>query len=312
MDKNSKILITGSKGLIGSSLYEMLITQGYNNIVAPSSKELNLLDQLAVKKFFEEHKPEYVFHLAAIVGGIIANSTLGGKFLYDNTQMQLNVIHYAYLNGVKKLLFPGSACTYPKFAEQPVKEESFMTGSVEPTNIAYATAKINGIIMCQQYRSQYGTNFIVPMPTNAYGVNDSFDPTNSHVIPALIQRIHKAKTENSSEIIVWGTGKPLREFIFADDVADAFIFLMQNYNDASIINVGTMAEISILELTKTIAKVVGFKGEIVQDLSKPDGTPRKLLDSNKLFNLGWKPKVTLEEGITKVYKAYLAKNLVSQ
>lgn len=305
MNKQEKIVITGSAGMVGSSLNRILKTQGFNNIIALRRQEFDLRDQIKVEEFFKKEKPDYVFHLAAVVGGIHANNTYPAKFIYDNTQMHLNVINSAYKNGVKKLLFPGSACTYPKLAKQPIPESEFLSNTLEPTNIAYAAAKINGIITAQSYKKEYGFNCLVPMPTNAYGVGDNFNPEHSHVIPALIRRFHEAKINNLSEVILWGSGEALREFIYVDDLAESFIFLMQNHNDAEIINVGTMAEISIKDLAKKIADVVEFKGEIKLDRTKPDGAPRKCLESSKIKNLGWKPQINLEEGLSRSYQFFL-------
>jgi len=302
MNKNAKILITGSTGMVGSAMVRQLEAQGYHHLLTPNSKELDLRQQTLVQEYFKQHEPEYVFHLAAIVGGIHANNAYPGKFIYDNTAMQLNVIESAYKYGVTKLLFPGSACTYPKMAPQPIPEAAFLNGLIEPTNIAYAAAKINGIIMAQSYKRQYNFNAIVPMPTNAYGVNDNFDPNASHVIPALMKRFHEAKQQNLAEVTLWGTGKPLREFIYVDDLADALIFLMQNYNELDIINVGTMQEIAIGDLAKLIANVVGFEGQINLDTTKPDGAPRKCLDSANLRALGWQPKIEIEAGLSMMFK----------
>jgi len=300
MNKDAKILITGSTGMVGGALLRQLQSQDYQ-VLHPAHAELDLRDQQKVSSYFSLHQPDYVFHLAAIVGGIHANNTYPGKFIYDNTQMHCNIIHAAYQHGVKKLLFPGSACTYPKLAVQPIKESAFLDGLIEPTNIAYAAGKINGIVMCQSYAKEYHFNAIVPMPTNAYGVGDNFDPNASHVIPALMKRFHEAKINHLSEVVLWGSGTPLREFIYVDDFADALIFLMQNYNSPQLINLGTMQEISIADLAKTIAEVVGYKGAISLDTSKPDGAPRKCLDSSALFAMGWKPKVALQEGLSRMY-----------
>jgi GDP-L-fucose synthase len=300
MIDHSKILITGSTGMVGSALARQLSNTSHN-LLTPKRSELDLRDQQAVTNYFITHKPDYVFHLAAIVGGIHANNTWPAKFIYDNTQMHNNVIHASHHTKVKKILFPGSACTYPKLAPQPIHTSSFLDGKIEATNIAYAAAKINGIIMCQSYAREHQLNAIVPMPTNAYGVNDNFDPQASHVIPALMKRFHEAKINNSKEVVLWGSGQPLREFIYVDDLADALIFLMKHYHSPDIINLGTMQEISIAELAKEIAKVVGYSGKIEMDTSKPDGAPRKCLDSNELFTLGWKPKVSLQDGLKKMY-----------
>ncbi len=301
-------MITGSSGMIGSALKRVMSEDGFNNILTPSHKELDLTVQQDVEKYFEKHKPDYVFHLAAIVGGIHANNTYPAKFIFDNTAMQTNVINAAHKNGVKKLLFPGSACTYPKFAPQPVKEEAFLDGLIEPTNLAYAAAKINGIVMAQSYRREFGLKTIIPMPTNAYGVNDNFNPEASHVIPALMKRFYEAAKANLPEVQIWGSGTPMREFIYVDDAAEALIFLMQNYDELGIINLGTQAEISIGELAKKIADVVGYKGKITLDTSKPDGAPRKCLDSIKLRNLGWQPKVSLDEGLKRMFDFHFGMN----
>lgn len=306
MSRNAKILVTGSSGMVGSALVRQLRQQGFENLLAPAHAELDLLQQATVNEYFNLQRPDYVFHLAAIVGGIHANNAYPGKFIYDNTQMHCNVIHAAYTHGIKKILFPGSACTYPKLAEQPIAENSFLNGLIEPTNLAYAVAKINGVVMCQSYAKQYGLNAIVPMPTNAYGVGDNFNETFSHVIPALMKRFHDAKISGLEKVELWGTGKPLREFIYADDLADAFIFLMETYNSPEIINVGTMQEISMVELAYAMAKVTGYPGEILLDINKPDGAPRKCLDSRRLFALGWKPKISLEAGLLTMYQHYLA------
>jgi GDP-L-fucose synthase len=305
MDKQEKIIITGAAGMVGSTLTRILKTQGFSNLIPLTRQDFDLRDQQKVADFFAREKPDYVFHLAAVVGGIHANATYPAKFIFDNTQMHLNVINSAQKNGVKKLLFPGSACTYPKMAKQPISESEFLTGLLEPTNIAYAAAKINGIITAQSYKKEFGLSCVVPMPTNTYGVGDNFNPSHSHVIPALIRRFHEAKINNLSEVVMWGSGNALREFLYVDDLAEALIFLMQNHNDSEIINVGTMAEISMKDLGEKIAKVVGFKGEIKLDKTKPDGAPRKCLDSTKLQNLGWRPKTNLEEGLQKTYEFFL-------
>jgi GDP-L-fucose synthase len=300
MNKNSKILITGSTGMVGSALTRQL-TSLDATLLTPTRTELDCRKQQVVMDYFAKYKPDYVFHLAAIVGGIHANNTWPAKFIYDNTQMHTNVIHASFEHGVKKLLFPGSACTYPKLAPQPIAASSFLDGQIEPTNIAYAAAKINGIIMCQSYAREHQLNAIVPMPTNAYGINDNFDPNASHVIPALMKRFHEAKRDRLDKVVLWGSGKPLREFIYVDDLADGLIFLMQHYDSADIINLGSMQEISIANLAREIANVVGFEGNIELDVSKPDGAPRKCLDSSSLFELGFKPKVSLQEGLRKMY-----------
>lgn len=306
MDKHSTILITGSSGMVGGAVKRQLALAEYQ-LLTPSHQALDLRDQSQVDAYFAQHRPDYVFHLAAIVGGIHANNTYPAKFIYDNTQMHCNIIQAAHQYQVKKLLFPGSACTYPKLAPQPMQESAFLDGKVEPTNIAYAAAKINGIIMCQAYAKQYQMNNIIPMPTNAYGVGDNFNPEASHVIPALMKRFHEATLANAKEVVLWGSGTPLREFIYVDDLADALIFLMEHYDEHEIINVGTMQEISIADLAHEIARVVGFKGKIDLDTSKPDGPPRKCLDSSKLFALGWKPKTLLREGLERMYQFHFAK-----
>jgi GDP-L-fucose synthase len=275
--------------------------------VFATSKELDLRQPDQVNSFFERERPEYVFLAAAKVGGILANNTYPVEFLYDNLMIQNNVIHAAYQYGVKKLLFLGSSCIYPKFAEQPIHEESLLTGSLEPTNEAYAIAKIAGIKLCQAYYKQYGAHFISAMPTNMYGYGDNYHPQNSHVLPALLRRFHEAKTENKTEVVIWGSGKPLREFMFSDDLADACYYLMLNYEDSELINVGTGEEVSILQLASLIGDVIGYKGKIAFDTSKPDGTPRKLMDSAKLHALGFKHKTSLREGIEKTYQEFLAK-----
>lgn len=295
------ILITGASGMIGSALLRRLKADGFTHLLSPPHRELELRDAVAVHSYFSAHKPAYVFHLAARVGGIHANATYPAEFIFDNTAMQMNVFAAAHKVGVRKLLFPGSACTYPKHAPQPVKEEEFLNGKLEPTNIAYAAAKINGIIMAQSYAKQYGMKVVIPMPTNTYGVGDNFNPQASHVIPALMKRFHEAKLAGSSEEVIWGSGTPLREFMYVDDVADALIFLMKNRESAEIINVGTMEEIPIGNLARAIAQVVGYTGKISLDTSKPDGAPRKMLDSTPLFALGWRPKTGLTEGLSHMY-----------
>ncbi|MCA9308506.1 GDP-L-fucose synthase [candidate division WWE3 bacterium] len=305
MNLDSKIYVAGHTGLVGSAIYRKLQEAGYTNIVVRSKKELDLMDSLAVANFFKEESPEYVFVAAAKVGGIMANKTYPADFIYQNLQIQNNIIHNAYLNNVTKLLFLGSTCIYPKLAPQPLKEEYLLTGPLEPTNDAYAIAKIAGIIMCQSYNRQHNTNYICAMPTNLYGPNDNFDLETSHVLPALIRRFSDAAESGDSSITIWGSGKPKREFLHVDDLADALLFLMQNYNDNEIINVGCGEDVSIMDLAKTVSTAVGFKGEILTDTSKPDGTPRKLVDVTKLFGLGWKPKIGLEDGIKSTYEWYL-------
>lgn len=293
--------------MVGSAIVRRLNELGYNNLVYRTSKELDLRRQADVEKFFEEEKPEYVFLAAAKVGGIHANNTYPAEFIYDNLMIEANIIHSAYKYGVKKLLFLGSSCIYPKFANQPIKEEELLNGYLEPTNEAYAIAKISGIELCKFYRRQYGVDFISAMPTNLYGINDNFDLETSHVMPALIRKFHEAKVNGDKEVVMWGTGKPRREFLYVDDLADACVFLMNNYSDEIHINMGTGKDIEIRELAEIIKKVVGYEGEIVNDTTKPDGTPRKLLDVTRLHKLGWKHKVGLEEGIRRVYEWYVGK-----
>ena len=286
--------------MVGSAILRNLQDKGFSNFVLKSSKELDLRDAKAVADFFEEEKPEFVFLAAAKVGGIVANNTYRADFLYENLMIQNNVIHEAYKNKVEKLLFLGSSCIYPKLAPQPLKEEYLLTGLLEPTNEPYAIAKIAGIKMCDAYRSQYGCNFISVMPTNLYGPNDNYDLQNSHVLPAMIRKFHEAKL-NGTSVELWGTGGPKREFLHADDMAEACVFLMENYNEPGLVNIGTGEDLSIKELAEMIQKITKFEGEIIWDHTKPDGTPRKLMDVSKLHQLGWKHKITLEEGITKVY-----------
>jgi GDP-L-fucose synthase len=307
MDKASKIYVAGHNGMVGSAIYRNLTKKGFTNLVLASSKELDLRDAQAVNKFFEREKPDYVFLAAAKVGGILANSTYPAEFLYDNLMIQSNVIHAAYKNDVTKLLFLGSSCIYPKFAEQPIHEDSLLSGYLEPTNEAYAIAKIAGIKLCEYYMKEHGCRFISVMPTNMYGYGDNYHPQNSHVLPALLRRFHEAKVENKSEVVIWGTGKPLREFMFSDDLAEACYFAMEQYEDPSLMNIGTGEEVSILELANIIKDVTGFTGSITFDTSKPDGTPRKLMDSGKLHGLGYRHKVSLREGIEKTYQDFLEK-----
>ncbi|MCQ2593796.1 MAG: GDP-L-fucose synthase [Treponemataceae bacterium] len=304
MEKNSKIYVAGHNGLVGSAIVRSLKAQGFTNIIGKSSKELDLRNQAAVADFFAAEKPEYVFLAAAKVGGIYANNTTPAEFIYDNLMIETNIIHSAYLNKVKKLLFLGSSCIYPKFAQQPIKEEYLLSGLLEPTNEAYAIAKITGIELCKFYRRQYGCDFISAMPTNLYGINDNFDMKTSHVLPALIRKFHEAKESGAAEVTLWGTGKPRREFMYVDDLADAVVHLMQNYSDEIHVNLGTGEDLEIAELAAIVKKVVGFEGKIVYDSTKPDGTPRKLLDVSILKNSGYQPKVSLEEGITRVYEWY--------
>jgi len=302
MDKNAKIYIAGHRGMVGSAILRRLQKEGYTNFITRTSKELDLKNQQAVTDFFSKEKPEYVFLAAAKVGGIVANNTYRADFIYENMMIQSNVIHQSYLNGVKKLMFLGSSCIYPKLAPQPLKEEYLLTGLLEPTNEPYAIAKIAGIKMCDAYRSQYGCNFISVMPTNLYGPNDNYDLNNSHVLPALIRKFHTAKKDDLSSVEIWGTGSPLREFLHANDLADACYFLMQNYNEPGLVNIGVGEDISIKDLALLVKKIVGYSGELKFDTTKPDGTPRKLMDVNKLHSLGWKHKINLEEGIKAVYE----------
>lgn len=299
MLKDAKIYVAGSNGMVGSAIVRALKAKGYVNLVVKSSKELDLKNQQAVRDFFSQEQPEYVFLAAAKVGGIHANNTYPATFIYDNIMIQSNVIQAAYDFNVKKLLFLGSSCIYPKFAPQPIKEEYLLTGSLEPTNEAYAIAKIAGLKMCQFYKQQYGCNFISAMPTNLFGINDNFNLENSHVLPALLRKFIEAKQNNKQEVTIWGSGTPMREFLFVDDLAEACLFLMENYNGNETVNIGTGEDVSIKELAETIMKIVGFEGNLIFDASKPDGAPRKLLDVSKINNLGWKHKMNLEEGIQK-------------
>lgn len=302
MKKSSKIYIAGHRGMVGSSILRALKAKGYSNFLLKTSAELDLRNQQAVADFFALEKPDYVFLAAAKVGGIVANNTFRADFIYENMMIQSNVIHQSYLNGVKKLLFLGSSCIYPKLAPQPLKEDYLLTGLLEPTNEPYAIAKIAGIKMCDAYRSQYGCNFISVMPTNLYGPNDNYDLNNSHVLPALLRKFITAKNNGDSAVTIWGTGSPLREFLHADDLADACLFLMDTHNDSGLVNIGVGEDISILDLAKMVKQIVGFEGEIITDITKPDGTPRKLMDVSKLTNLGWKASISLAEGIQKVYE----------
>ena len=307
MNKQAKIYIAGHRGLVGSALVRKFQELGYDNLILKTRSELNLLNQQEVADFFAVEKPEYVFLAAAKVGGIGANSTYPADFVYENIMIQTNIIHSAYKNNTKKLLFLGSSCIYPKMAEQPIKEESLLTGELEPTNDAYAIAKIAGIKMCQAYNKQYGTNYISVMPTNLYGPNDNFDLEKSHVFPALIRKFHEAKINKEAEVVVWGTGTPIREFLYVDDLAEACIYLMDNYNDDKIVNIGTGVGVTIRELAESIAKVVGYEGKLVFDTSKPDGTPIKINDVSYLNSLGWQAKTDLLSGIEKTYNWYKSK-----
>ncbi|HOY96803.1 MAG TPA: GDP-L-fucose synthase [Catalimonadaceae bacterium] len=302
MEKNSKIYIAGHRGMVGSAIHRHLENLGFNNFVTRTSKELDLRNQAAVEAFFAEEKPEYVFLAAAKVGGIQANNVYRADFIYENMMIQSNVIHQSYVHGVKKLMFLGSSCIYPKMAPQPLKEEYLLTGLLEPTNEPYAIAKIAGIKMCESYRLQYGCDFISVMPTNLYGPNDNYDLNNSHVLPALLRKFHEAKQNNVPEVVVWGSGSPKREFLHADDLAAACIFLMETYSEPGLINIGTGEDLSIKELAELMARVTGYEGKIVWDSSKPDGTPRKLMDVTKLHSAGWHHKIDLEEGVRMVYE----------
>jgi GDP-L-fucose synthase len=299
---NSKIYIAGHHGMVGSAIKRKLEREGYSNLILRNSRELDLRQQSAVNDFFAVEKPEYVFLAAAKVGGILANNLFRAEFIYDNLMIEANVIHASYVHGVNKLLFLGSSCIYPKMAPQPLKEEALLTGLLEETNEPYAIAKIAGIKLCDAYRAQYGCHFISAMPTNLYGPNDNYDLQNSHVLPALIRKFHQAKLDKSESVVLWGTGSPLREFMHVDDLAEACLFLMQHYNESGFVNIGVGEDITILDLAKLIAGIVGYHGKIEHDLSKPDGTPRKLMDVSKLNHLGWKARMELEEGIHKVYE----------
>jgi GDP-L-fucose synthase len=305
MNKQDKIYVAGHRGMVGSAIVRALQSQGFNNLVLRTSGELDLREQQAVRDFFQAEKPDYVFLAAAKVGGIKANATYPAEFLYDNLMIQNNVIHQSYQQQVKKLLFLGSSCIYPKMAPQPLKEEYLLSGPLEPTNDAYAVAKIAGIKMCESYRKQYGCNFISAMPTNLYGPNDNYDLQNSHVLPALIRKFHEAKEQGKPTVEIWGTGTPRREFLHVDDLAEAALFLMENYDDLLFVNVGSSSDLEIKSLALMIKDIVGFSGELEFDTSKPDGTPRKLMDSSLLYALGYRPKITLEEGISRVYADYV-------
>jgi GDP-L-fucose synthase len=299
MEKIAKIYIAGHRGMVGSGLERKLRLEGYNNIITRTSAELDLRNQQGVNKFFEKEKPDYVILSAAKVGGIHANNTYRAEFIYDNLMIETNIIHASYLNKVTKLLFLGSSCIYPKLAPQPLKEEYLLSGYLEPTNQPYAIAKIAGIEMCDSYRAQYGCNFISAMPTNLYGTNDNYHPENSHVLPALIRRIVLAKKNNEPNVTIWGTGTPRREFLHVDDLADACFFLLQNYNEKGLVNIGCGKDVSIKELAELIAVEVGYEGQLVFDITKPDGTPRKLIEISKLTNLGWTPKISLFDGVKR-------------
>ena len=307
MEQSSKIFIAGHTGMVGSAIERMLIKHGYNNIIKRNSKDLDLRNQQAVNEFFEQEKPQYVILAAAKVGGIHANNTYRAEFIYDNLMIEANIIHAAYVNNVYKLLFLGSSCIYPKMAPQPLKEEYLLSGYLEPTNQPYAIAKIAGIEMCDSYRAQYGCNFISAMPTNLYGTNDNYHPENSHVLPALIRRIVLAKKNNDPTVTIWGTGTPRREFLHVDDLADACYFLLQNYNEQGLVNIGCGTDVSIKELAELIVEEVGYKGQLIFDSTKPDGTPRKLMDTSKINNLGWKNTIDLNKGIINTIQEF--KNL---
>ena len=302
MNKNDKVYVAGHRGMVGSAIVRALENEGFTNIVFRTSSELDLRNQQAVNKFFEEERPQYVFLAAAKVGGIQANNIYRADFLYENLMIEANIIHAAYVNRVEKLLFLGSSCIYPKMAPQPLKEEYLLTDELEPTNEPYAIAKIAGIKLCESYRKQYGCNFISAMPTNLYGPNDNYDLNNSHVLPALLRKFHTAKSKGEKEVTVWGSGKPMREFLYVDDLAEACLFLMREYDGEEWMNVGTGKDVTIGELAQTIKKITGFEGELVFDSSKPDGTPRKLMDVSRLEKAGWKYKVELEDGIRRVYE----------
>nr|WP_294795187.1 GDP-L-fucose synthase [uncultured Mucilaginibacter sp.] len=310
MKKDSKIYIAGHRGMVGSAIYRKLEKEGFGNFILRTSSELDLRNQQQVSDFFLTEKPDYVFLAAAKVGGIVANNTYRAEFLYDNLQIQNNIINSSYLTGVKKLMFLGSSCIYPKMAPQPLKEEYLLTGTLEETNEPYAVAKIAGIKMCDAYRAQYGCNYISVMPTNLYGYNDNYHPQNSHVLPALIRRFHEAKENNVPTVTIWGTGTPKREFLFADDLAEACYYLMQHYDEAGLVNVGTGDDISIKDLALLVKTVVGYQGDINFDVTKPDGTPRKLMDVSKLHNTGWRHATSLENGIKLAYGDFLNKGLL--
>jgi GDP-L-fucose synthase len=305
MEKNSKIFVAGHRGLVGSALVRKLREQGFANLINRSRSELDLTDQLAVDTFFETEKPEYVFLAAAKVGGIHANSTYPAEFIFSNMQVQMNIINASWKFGVKKLLFLGSSCIYPKYAPQPMREEALLSGQLEPTNEAYAIAKIAGIIMCRSYNKQYKTDFISVMPTNLYGPNDNYHSLNSHVLPALIRRFHEAKVSNAPKVIIWGTGNPTREFLYSDDLADACIFLMERHSGNDIINIGSGKEVAIRDLAMTIKSAIGYNGDLEFDVTQPDGTPRKLLDCSKLHAMGWRHKIELDQGIKLAYQDFL-------
>ena len=303
--REARIYVAGHRGLVGSAIWRELQRRGFTRLIGRTHAELDLLDGTAVRAFYEQEKPKYVIDAAAKVGGILANDRHPAEFLFQNLQIQNNLIHGAYQAGVRKLLFLGSSCIYPRLAPQPLKEEYLLTGPLEPTNEWYAVAKIAGIKMCQAYRRQYGCDFISSMPTNMYGPNDNYDLQSSHVLPALIHKFHEAKAANAPAVTCWGTGSPLREFLYSDDLARACVFLLENYSEEQLINVGSASEVTVRELTETIKRVIGFAGQIVWDKAKPDGTPRKLMDSSRLFALGWRPQVELEAGVRLAYQDFL-------
>lgn len=312
MNKSEKIYVAGHRGMVGSAIVRKLKAEGFTNLLLRTSGELDLRNQQAVDEFFAQEKPAYVFLAAAKVGGIQANNIYRADFIYENIMIQSNVIHAAYVQGVKKLMFLGSSCIYPKLAPQPLKEEYLLTGLLESTNEPYAIAKIAGIKMCDAYRAQYGCNFISVMPTNLYGPNDNYDLNNSHVLPALIRKFHEAKIKNEPSVMMWGTGSPRREFLHADDLADACFFLMQQYDEEGFVNIGTGEDVTIKDLALMIKEIVGYKGEILHDLTKPDGTPRKLMDVTKLHSMGWKARIELQAGIQTVYKDFIKTESVAQ
>ncbi|MGB0166333.1 MAG: GDP-L-fucose synthase [Luteibaculum sp.] len=312
MNKSAKIYVAGHRGMVGSAIVRKLKSEGYQNIVYRSSKDLDLRNQAAVQGFFAAERPEYVFLAAAKVGGIVANNTYRADFIYDNLLIAANIIHAAHEFNTEKLLFLGSSCIYPKMAPQPLKEEYLLTAELEPTNEPYAIAKIAGIKLCEEYRNQYGRNFISAMPTNLYGPNDNYHPKNSHVLPALIRKFHEAKINQEPSVTIWGTGSPKREFLHVDDLAEACLFLMENYDEKQFLNVGVGEDLSILDLANIIKRIVGYEGKIEHDLSKPDGTPRKLMDVSRLHKLGWKAKISLETGISQVYEEFKEKYAAEQ
>lgn len=305
MDKNGKVYVAGHRGMVGSALVRKLQAEGFTNIITATTAEVNLIDQVSTKAFFEQHQPDYVFVAAAKVGGIHANNTYRADFLYQNLMIECNTIHSAYETGVKKLLFLGSTCIYPKMAPQPLKEEYLLSGYLESTNEPYAIAKIAGIKLCESYRRQYGADFISAMPTNLYGPNDNYDLNNSHVLPALIRKFHEAKIFNKPEVVIWGSGSPMREFLHVDDLAAGCFYLMENYSDEGLVNVGTGEDVSIKELALLVKEITGYEGALTWDSSKPDGTPRKLTDCGKIHAMGWKHKIGLREGITAVYTDFV-------